>query len=577
MKKRTICLLLSAIMVLLCFAGCAEKTGAEIKAEIGEKASEGAVTISMYLMSEEPVSAAQEKLMETKVNEITESKFKIRLDLRYFTPDEYYTKLEADLAQMQSFYGSGTALKDKGTPVYTDANGLPAVYYPRIEEFDVDIFYFSGYEKYSEYKDNNFLSSLAEEVSGASKALKREINSTLFNNFSTLAGGLNAIPTNRAIGEYTYLLLNKEALEDTHHEASDFTSVTDETARDMLEQIKTVFADKYVPLYSETDDIGLLNVKSFGLDADGNFTDDFSLISGTYDTNWTGGLYEYPLFKNALKAENHRLNADLLSGLEQFRVLKGYEYSGYYADETNADKPFALGYIKGGPEVVEQYADEYEIVTLANPMLTRNEVFESMFAVSSYTNSLSASAKIITYLNTDADFRNLILYGVEGENYSWVDSDVLDANGTPYRVVKRQTKDADKLYVMDAVKTGNVAIAYPEFGQYPLANERISEQNEDMVIDPILSFSLYDGVKSGKVSKASLNALVRVSQLSRDAYADLMSAKTVEEFNKILEELDKKLETSNDLQLITNEGISTSPAAYYKAWLRSMSLHPLLG
>ena len=56
MKKRLSCLLLSVLMVVLCFAGCAEKTGEEVMIEIGEKASKDAVTLSMYLMSEEKVS-----------------------------------------------------------------------------------------------------------------------------------------------------------------------------------------------------------------------------------------------------------------------------------------------------------------------------------------------------------------------------------------------------------------------------------------------------------------------------------------------------------------------------------------
>ena len=100
MKRRLISLLLVSVMILFCFAGCGEKTGEEIMKEIGEEASKDAVTISMYLMSEKPVSKEQEARMEAAVNDITETDFTIHVDLRYITADEYYAKLERDLAKM---------------------------------------------------------------------------------------------------------------------------------------------------------------------------------------------------------------------------------------------------------------------------------------------------------------------------------------------------------------------------------------------------------------------------------------------------------------------------------------------
>ena len=99
MNKRLISLLLVAMMLLVCFAGCAEKTGEEVKEKIGEEASADAVTLALYLMAEKPVSARQEKLMEEKVNELTEAKYKIHLELEYATPTEYYAKLEANLTK----------------------------------------------------------------------------------------------------------------------------------------------------------------------------------------------------------------------------------------------------------------------------------------------------------------------------------------------------------------------------------------------------------------------------------------------------------------------------------------------
>ena len=84
MKKRVFCLLLSALMIAFCFVGCAEKDREEVMIKIGQEASEGAVILSMYLISEQPVSKEQEELMEEAVNAITEKEFKVRMDLKYF-------------------------------------------------------------------------------------------------------------------------------------------------------------------------------------------------------------------------------------------------------------------------------------------------------------------------------------------------------------------------------------------------------------------------------------------------------------------------------------------------------------
>ena len=91
MTKRLIALLLSLIMVLACFVGCNQKDDVD---EIVDEGSERTTTLSMYLMSEEEVSAEQALAIQNAVNKITKSKFKTQLILRYFTEDQYYTALE---------------------------------------------------------------------------------------------------------------------------------------------------------------------------------------------------------------------------------------------------------------------------------------------------------------------------------------------------------------------------------------------------------------------------------------------------------------------------------------------------
>lgn len=526
MKLKLFSLLLSVLMIMLCFAGCADKDKADVMNKIGQEASEGAVSLSMYLMSEAPVSAEQEAAMEAAVNAITEKEFKVHLDLRYFTPDEYYTALEADLAEMTDFYSGAGIGKQEGTPVYTDENGLPVTYYPPIEEFDVDIFYFGGYDKYVAYSEAGYLKDITTEIDGAAKALKAVINTNLLSQVKNLNGKYDMVPVNRAIGEYTYLLLNKDVLNETQYKASDITSLTDENCQDLLSLVDDVFGDDYVPLKSYTGELDLIDVTYFGVDGKGMMTDSFSLIAGTYDTDWAyGAAGSYPEMTSILNTAD----CGRLSAKDQIKVLKSYEFNGYYGTEADADKPFAVGYIKGGPEVIAEYSDDYEVVPVAMPTLTTADVYEHVFAISEKTNSVQQSAEVLTYLNTNEEFRNLLLYGIEEENYIWVDAigedgnPIIDEDGNAYKVVSRITDDPEKTYIMDKNKTGNTVYAYPAEGENPLNSSYVLEQNQDIRLDYTLGFNLYNA-SFAKLGDLDLTALKAVTVKSAELYDKLVAA-----------------------------------------------------
>ncbi|MBR2850057.1 MAG: hypothetical protein IKB84_03360 [Clostridia bacterium] len=598
MKLKLSCLLLSALMIMFCFAGCAEKDKADVMNKIGMEASEGAVTLSMYLMSEAPVSDEQELAMEAAVNAITEKEFKVHLDLKYFTADKYYETLEADLKKMTEYYSGDGIGKKEDTPVYTDENGLPVTYYPPIEEFDVDIFYFGGYDKYVKYSEAGYLKDISTEVDGSAKALKAVINTNLLNQVKALNGKYDMIPTNRAIGEYTYLLLNKKVLQETQYAASDITSLVDEDCQDLLSLVDDIFGDEYVPLKSYTNELDLIDVEYFGVDANGMMTDDFSLIAGTYNNSWVyGAAGSYPEMSHILNTKN----SGRLSAQEQIKVLKGYEFNGYLGDEADADKPFAVGYIKGGAEVVEKYGDDYEIVPVQMPKLETEDLYEHVMAISEKTNSVKQSAEIITHLNTNEEFRNLILYGIEKENYIWVDAigedgnPVIDENGNVYKVVSRITDDPEKLYVMDKNKTGNVVYAYPAVGENPLASDYALAQNQDLQLDYTLGFNLYNA-SFAKLGDLDLTALKAVTVASASFYQKIVDAKTEDALNAVLDEIkayvdgadvkavldmpgmeeapetDAPAEDGGEDTPVEEEKDYTSVAAYYDEWLTAKAL-----
>ncbi|MBQ7376530.1 MAG: hypothetical protein IJW52_06565 [Clostridia bacterium] len=561
MKKRVFCLLLSALMIAFCFVSCAEKNREEVMIEIGEKASEGAVTLSMYLISEKPVSAEQEKLMEEAVNAITEKEFKVRMDLRYFTPEEYYARLEADLAEQKRFYANEGVGKKDEEPVYIDENGLPQTWFPSIEEFGVDIFYFSGYDRYLNYADSGYLRDLSTQIDGTAKSLKAVINAKLLQQVKALNGKYDMVPVNRAIGEYTYILLNKDVLKGTQYSATDINSLVDEDCQDLLGLVGEVFDDEYVPLKSFTGELDLIDTEFFGADANGYITDDFSVLAGTYNSAWNyGAAGSYPEMSNILATKNN----GRLSVAEQIKVLKGYEFAGYYGTEADADKPFAVGYIKGGPEIAEVYGDDYEIIPVALPTIETEDVFEHCFAVSEKTNSELKSAQILNHLNTNEEFRNLILYGIEGKNYVWTDAVgadgnlIIDENGEPYKVVTRLDDKEELIYDMDVYKTGNVILAYPADSENPLAREYALQQNHDLQIEYTIGFDLYIA-KLVKAEKDFDPATAPVDKNNPDAepkkpdHVDIDSIKAVSVASKNFEEKINAAATADELDAVFAE------------------------
>lgn len=262
MKKRLLCMALMLIMVVsaLLLVGCSkDEEGAE------DNSNEGAKTITMWIISENKVSAEDEKLVETAFSEITKSKFKVNVDIKFFTEDEYYEKLEGSFAVLeekqvlreeceQLLDAAISEAKKKGNtdkdavrnqffadhPEYAEFKsemmnvgaeegenvvvgqedetvinadyGIPEIKYPEAGEHQVDIIYIAGYDKYISYIDEEWLAPLDEQLAGTANKLTSYISSTLMEGVKK-DNVTYAIPNNVEIGKYTYMLLDKELVD----------------------------------------------------------------------------------------------------------------------------------------------------------------------------------------------------------------------------------------------------------------------------------------------------------------------------------------------------------------------------
>ena len=264
MNKKLVCLTLSILMLLTCvFASCTPKTSTE---EEGETVDNSAKTITMWVVTEDETTDEAKEAVNEAFAKITKAKFKTNVVIQFCTEDEYYDKLEGaikaaqDLIELEArcakelrqyikahkgegkdnatltaeFYAAHPEYQqfqkveedeeDEDAPETEEETivnefGITEIKYPDPKENQVDIFYLSGYDKYMEYYEKEYLSSLSEELSTSSKKLTTYISSSLLNGVQ-IEGGVYAIPNNVPIGEYTYMMIDKE-LFDTYYQKID--------------------------------------------------------------------------------------------------------------------------------------------------------------------------------------------------------------------------------------------------------------------------------------------------------------------------------------------------------------------
>ena len=264
MNKRLVCLTLSILMLLTCvFASCTPKTTEP--GEGDETVDNSAKTITMWVVTEDETTDEAKEAVNEAFAKITKAKFKTNVVIQFCTEDEYYDKLEGaikavqDLIELEAkcakelrqyikahkgegkdnatltaeFYAArpeyqqfqkvekeeGEEAEETEEETVVNEFGITEIKYPDVKENQVDIFYLSGYDKYMEYYEKEYLSSLSEELSTSSKKLNTYISSSLLNGVQ-IEGGVYAIPNNVPIGEYTYMMIDK-TLFDTYYQKID--------------------------------------------------------------------------------------------------------------------------------------------------------------------------------------------------------------------------------------------------------------------------------------------------------------------------------------------------------------------
>lgn len=618
MKKRLISFMLCFVMVMsacvLCFTGCSgTKTDDNTDGSTTTRENV-ATTLVMWCVTEEGTDDEQAKAVAEAMSEMTKSKYKTKLIVKYFTPDEYFAALEEALAaqelaaeekaaaaavkkanekrlkelsgkseltaeeqaeyeelqrwaeELQKEEDAKKAEEDKKNDqndnsktdgnLKFDENGNPVIdttVYPEVEDGQVDIIYISGYDRYKKYIENEWLASLNSELtgSGVAKKIANYVSTSLLSAVS-YNGTTYSIPNNNAIGEYTYMLIDKALYDKYYYTAylDDVHSITDLAS--FLEDIAT-YEEGVLPINGDVDYCMSLLADYWDIDATTlKVTGNFSVLGYAHkdgDKNNRGDIaYEF----------NNLLNDEVY--VENLKKLKELDFKGYFHKAEEGQRS-AVSFVTGDAAMITEYEKDYYYVVVDYPRAGDDDIYDNMFGVSAYSSDVTKSMEVITLLNTDEAFRNLFQYGIEGTNYH------KNSDGTV-------TATRSNGYHMDCAKTGNEFIAYVPEGTNIKVWEYAKQQNRESLVAPLLGFdfnmelndqtdewrdevaeaskdgaTIPDAGKMPKeyvVEKMDTTLITYLSDLSKKVWAEIQACSDMDELDATIDRLAKSMTAARD-------------------------------
>ncbi len=476
MKSRLISLALCVLMVISVFLVSCSKD--EPDPDAAETAPRTPVSLNLWIITDKKTTPDAQAAVEKAFNDIVKSKFTTNVDIVFLTEDEYYKTLDNKMTEIEerkifeeeeakrkkeeerSKKAAGitdpeTAPPSTDTTEYveetvTNKYGMSEIKYPALSDYQVDIVLIKGMDMLLDYTKSQRLTQLDQYLTAEAKQLSKFIYPSFLEQ-TKINGATYAIPNNHIIGEYTYMLINKDLADKYYFNPANFIRMDDDTTKKFIEDVAEN-EPEYTPVLSRVEN-PYINYWS----KDGGK----SILANYFPAASTLGM----------RADLRNLFA--ISQYTSFEVqMQEYEDKGYFSKNPEQDDKFAVAMFKGDARVADEYADDYYVKIVKRPVATEEILFESMFAISAYTRNASRSMEIITMLNTDPELRNLLQYGVENVHYE------IDEDDGLVRI--------NNEYIMNLVDTGNVFIAYPEEGMEEDVWEYGKKQNNDSLVSPLV-------------------------------------------------------------------------------------------
>ncbi len=531
------CLVLALILCMgLVLTGCSKKDDEKVDAEADtEESTRVPMTISFWMPTDEKTTEEAISLVSAAINKLTQSKFNTAVELHLIPRDEYQETIDAKIEavadariakeeaeEAESYAQQSGETEETEEPLENESGEISI--YPEVASDQLDIFFVSGYQNYLDLYNNDLLSSLDGELSSNSKLLK----SYIYPHFLEIVSefGVYGIPNNHPVGQYKYLMINKELVDKYDYDADTFTTLI--RCKNFLLDMGSQNLPGLVPLLGPVEPSG---VTYFGIDPT-----EWSVISSQFGDDVAYNKEVAPI-------------ATLTNGAytNLYTFLRQLDDLGYVGDGTlDEGEYFAVGVLEGDAALAKEYEDEYYVRIHETPMCTEDDVFSAMFCVSAYTKNLSRAMEILTYLNTRKDLRTILQYGVEGVHWEYED----DTHET-IRIISDD-------YKMELNETGNVYMTYPGEGRSMEYWELEKQQNLDSKSHPYIKFP-------GYVTDKNRATLERLAEYSKDVKARLDNC-PYEDLSALIKELKKEVSDNADVKAMLDPENDDGVYKIYMEW-----------
>lgn len=527
MKKSLLALFLCLVM---CFgmvaASCGDSSG-------DDTTTEGDVpryTITLHTVTNDSTTEQQAKVVEDAINNITHSKFNTNIVLKLYKESEYdaaisgmidaiHKKQEEAEAREESIAQAEKEARARGETFVPETESTPEEelvpgssdsIYPAAKEGQLDIFLVRSLDQYADLIANGDIMPLDAQISGSSKLLSSYVYPTLMRAAKANKDNTNqvyGIFNNTVLGDYEYLLLNKELVDKYEFDPEEIYDVS--TIKEFLLEVKEN-EEGVIPFLGEF----TLPVEFFG----GKEPNILGVFMGDYVTRYlstnSSSLSMVPRVKEYgdMELRNLLTTSAFVEWAANYNEL--YQ-AGCIVGETeeNAESDFAARIIKGDVTLSPTYAStygnyktdeygfkyityedgkDYYVSIYKRPVADNDAVFGAGYVISSTVQeNLGASKEetavarcmeIITALNTDTELSNILQYGVKDVHYT-----VDDKTGMLHKI--------DDSYSMDIRYTGNIYLKYrcDDMSDYWLfmsenSWENAKNTNKESVYSPLLGF-----------------------------------------------------------------------------------------
>ena len=522
--KKLLSLALAILMLCTLFlTSCSDKrTDDEIMEDIVKNSKRIALTLSVMIPTEADTNspefqkrlAAVEEAINTLLRQdCTEIKL-IAIN------DKDYDKAVADkMARIKDKLAAGG--KRPSSVIFTNqaykkyVNGVDGEYtiqlkYPEVMDTQVDVILTRNYDDFMNYASSGQLKSLKDYIapSGSYNRINKIVRADILNKFK-IGDETYGIPNNHLYsdGVYQYVAIDKSVAA----QVKDFNidNLTNDGKLDYsaLSTFMTEAAnlENVLPLVAKESDAP--SVTFWG-------DDDFSLISSSiYGDNAPTSTF---------------------ANIEYTSFMYLYKKFNSVADEGSK---VAVSYKYFTPDEMEAASDDYYFIKTEKPVIEKENVFESVFAVTNYSVNFDRAMEFVYNLQTDEEIRTLLQYGIKGEDYQLEDG-VLE--------MIKDNKD-EYAYNMNPLYTGNGYITYPGEGLGMGLWDDIKDINYESVVNPYIGFENFYA-DYGK--KADVDAAAAALKTLNDFAYERISAMTAEEFNSFVAEWSVSITPNEDVLAI---------------------------